>query len=152
VPSGGTSITQPIRALQDGTFPGFVDPGRYDVTITYAGDTEVHRWAALNTQQDSWTTVTGFTNSWTHFTGRTARYRKTSEGFVYLDGALASGTVGSAAFTLPAGFRPASTLVFTVYTFGTIGRVDVSSAGVVTPTTPSSNILVSLGLWFYADG
>lgn len=148
--ASGQTIPQPLYADQNGGFGGYVDPGRYTVTISYGGESEVHAWPALNPNQAPFVTVTGYTNSWAAFSGRTPRYRKTSEGFVILQGAMASGTVGSAAFTLPAGYRPSETLVFPCATFGGIGRLDVSSAGVVTPVTPSNNILAGLDIMFYA--
>lgn len=141
---------QPLTANPDGTFSGYVDPGRYTVSIAFAGDTEAHEWAALNTQQDGWSTPS-FTNGWANFPTRNVGYRKNSEGFVELRGALASGTLGSSAFTLPVGYRPSEQLVFPCATFGAIGRVDVLANGTVVPTSPSNNVLVDLGpARFYA--
>lgn len=151
----GTSVwslarPQPLLANPDGTFSGYVEPGRYSVSISFAGDTETHEWAALNTSQDDWT-APSFTNGWAIFAGRTVGYRKNSEGFVVMRGSIASGTVGSSAFTLPTGYRPAATELFPVTTFGGVGRVDITSSGTVVPTSPSNNAFVVLDpIRFYA--
>jgi hypothetical protein len=57
---------------------------------------------------------------------------------------MKDGTVNSAAFTLPPGYRPEKTLLFSVLSNATIGGVSISAAGVVTPITPSNNAYVSL--------
>ena len=90
--------------------------------------------------------VVSFTNSWVNAGGGyyDAAYRKDVQGIVYLRGRLMSGTVGSAAFTLPPSFRPLSTLAFAVVSNAAAGLVEISSAGVVTPKSPSNNTYVSL--------
>ena len=94
-----------------------------------------------------------FANSWVDNGGgfQAAGYFIDSDGFVNLLGAIKSGTVGSTAFTLPAGARPASSLRFAVLSNAAIGGVQVASTGAVTPITPSNNTYVSLdGIRFKA--
>jgi hypothetical protein len=64
-------------------------------------------------------------------------------GIVHLQGSIRTGTINTAAFTLPAGYRPTATLTFAVVSNNTIGGVTVDSAGVVTPTF-GNNAYVSL--------
>lgn len=93
--------------------------------------------------------VTGqpaFTNSWTNFGApyANASFMLIPDGFVQLHGTIKSGTVGSAAFTLPPGFRPSAPIPYAVVSNGVFGRVDVSNDGTVTPLSPSSNTSVVL--------
>jgi hypothetical protein len=82
----------------------------------------------------AWTAPT-FTNSWVNFgsTLQVAQYRKRND-VVELRGAIKLGTIGTGAFTLPVGFRPPADIAFAVDSQGAYGRVDVTSAGVVTPS------------------
>jgi hypothetical protein len=86
---------------------------------------------------NSWTTVTSFTNSWTSAASPSQVAYTKRNGIVYLKGNLNSGgTAGSAAFTLPAGFRPTYGQDF-VCAGGAFGaaqqNVIVASTGSVTP-------------------
>ena len=100
-----------------------------------------------------------FNNGWTHYGSpySKAAYYKTPDGWVRLFGVIAGGTVGSPAFELPPGYRPDSSALpgpFAVFSgsANSIGRVDVTSGGVVTPISPSSNTSVSLeGITFKAS-
>jgi hypothetical protein len=91
-------------------------------------------------------------NSWVNLSAppfNPAGYYRHQE-IVYLRGVIASGVVGSAAFTLPAGFRPANNHIFAALSNGAIGRLDVTSAGDVIPTA-GSNVYFSLdGISFRA--
>lgn len=62
-------------------------------------------------------------------------YYRTFAGAVRIEGAISaaggSSTTGVVLFTLPVGFRPAATHVFSVRTNGGTGRIDVDSAGQV---------------------
>lgn len=93
-----------------------------------------------------------FENGWVNWGAPNfdAGYWKDPFGFVHLQGVIQSGTVGSAAFTLPPGLRPALTAgPFIVLSNGAAGRVDVTADGAVTPISPSSNAYVSLhGIYF----
>jgi hypothetical protein len=96
---------------------------------------------------EAWTAVT-FTNSWADYgsTYAPAAYRKDAQGYVHLRGLIKSGTLGSAAFTLPAGFRPGYTNIYmgrgnvvsaASYTASDLdknnGRVDINTGGSVIP-------------------
>jgi hypothetical protein len=95
-----------------------------------------------------------FTNSWTNFdtaNNTSAAYYKDAEGFVRFSGLISSGVVGSAAFTLPPGFRPSKRVILGTISNSAIGRVTVESNGQVIPASPSNNTWVSLdGLFFRA--
>lgn len=96
--------------------------------------------------------VGGFAGTWVNFGGgfNSAGYSKDADGVVHLQGLIKFGVIGSAAFTLPAGFRPAGTCNFPVASNGAYGQVSVDSGGVVTPSV-GSNVYVSLeGLSFRA--
>jgi hypothetical protein len=98
--------------------------------------------------------VTGeapFTNGWANFGSgyEPASYYKDTAGRVYLQGMITGGTIGLAAFTLPAGCRPSGQIVFDAQANSALGRVDVFPNGAVVVQTPSSNVGVSLsGLSF----
>lgn len=98
-------------------------------------------------------TVTAFTNSWVNYgqTWKSAAYWKDPFGIVHLEGLIKSGSVGSAAFTLPLGYRPSADCLFGIISNSAIGRVDVNSSGGVVPLSPSNNTWVQLdGINFYA--
>jgi hypothetical protein len=84
--------------------------------------------------QPSWTTVT-FQNSWVNYGGGwgSVAFFKDTNGIVHLRGLAMSGTCGNAAFTLPTGYRPGASLLLTVNTNQTFGRVDVQTNGGVVP-------------------
>lgn len=86
----------------------------------------------------------GFANSWAKGGAPylDPGYMKTEDGWARLFGAVKSGTVTAAAFTLPPGFRPSATSRHVSVQNGAFGIVDVTSAGLVIPQT--SNVIVSL--------
>lgn len=95
-----------------------------------------------------------YTNSWVNGGAPyfAAAYIKTEDGWVRMRGAIKSGVIGSSAFTLPPGFRPASTSRHAIVSNAAFGIVDITSAGLVVPQSPSSNVLVSLdGIQFKAS-
>jgi hypothetical protein len=87
-----------------------------------------------------------FTNSWVNFTSPSANasFLKGPDGFISLHGVIKSGTVGSSAFALPPGYRPVAPIEFIVASNSTTGRVVVNTDGTVVPSTPSSNVSVTL--------
>lgn len=116
-----------------------------DGAVWIRSDTGVLSWRANGVTSPSlWTAVTVFTNSWVNFdANHPAQYRKVGDD-VELRGLIKSGTIGLAAFTLPAGFRPfQADEVFAVSSNSLFGRVVVLSTGVVTPDV-GSNITVYL--------
>ncbi len=82
------------------------------------------------------------------------RYYKDKENVVHLSGLLNTGAVGSTIFTLGAGYRPVNgTLMFNVNNGNSLGRIDISTAGLVVFTFgPVTAAWVSLdGISFRAD-
>lgn len=90
----------------------------------------------------------GFSNSWVNLnstTGEKASYTKDASGVVHLRGIIASGTVGQAAFTLPAGYRPIGRRQFAVNTSpNAFGMLEINPSGAVIPQTGSNT-------YFYLD-
>jgi hypothetical protein len=68
-----------------------------------------------------------FAAGWVHYGSpySNAGYIKRPDGWVELVGVIKNGTVGSAAFTLPPGFRPSSLKSLLTLSNGTTGRVDI---------------------------
>lgn len=95
----------------------------------------------------TWTAVT-FANSWVDFgTGnQVCQYRKVGD-MVQVRGLMKSGTIGAAAFTLPAGFRPPATLIFASEANSLFSVINIDSAGVFTPLT-GSNVYFSVNCTF----
>lgn len=119
-----------------------------DAIYTYTGAV----WVQLG-GTPTWAAPT-FANSWVNYGApyQAARYTKVN-GIVYLEGVIKSGVVGSAAFTLPAGFRPAAAIILpTQSSSGSngLGRIDITSAGVVTPTA-GDNSYFSISCSFVAS-
>jgi len=100
----------------------------------------------------AWTAVT-YSNSWVDYgTGHNATgFRKVGTRVV-LRGAMKSGTINAAAFTLPAGYRPTATVEMAVYsnngTGSTEAIVTITSAGVLTPTIGSNTFFSLEGVNF----
>jgi len=94
-----------------------------------------------------------FENSWVNYgtTFDTAAYYKDALGIVHVKGLVKSGTATAAIFTLPTGYRPASTLLF-VCVDGTnlANRVDVDADGTINAAASASNSFQSLNFSFRA--
>lgn len=108
--------------------------------------------ASVNTT--SWTAPT-FENGWVNFGApvASAGYRKDAMGVVWLQGAVASGTIGASAFTLPVGYRPNAKLMF-----GTTGasganptRTDILSNGGVNIVIGNTGYHSLNGISFLAE-
>lgn len=100
-----------------------------------------------------WQAAPAFTNAWVNFGAPyfDAAFRKNAEGMVELRGAIKTGTIGLAAFTLAAGYRPGNTMRFAVESNGAYGCVEITNAGVVTPQV-GNNTRVNLdGIRFLAE-
>ncbi len=84
-----------------------------------------------------------FTNGWVNFDAaqyNAAGYRRQGTR-IYLRGLVKSGT--NDIFTLPAGFRPTRTCIFTAVSNNAFGRIDVTPAGAV-GLVSGSNLFASL--------
>lgn len=92
-----------------------------------------------------------FTNSWVAFGGSSGApgFWKDPFGFVHLKGVTKSGVVGSAAWTMPPGYRPVEKQELATISNGAIGLVVINTDGTVVPTTPSNNTYVALGSLTY---
>lgn len=87
-----------------------------------------------------------FENSWVWYggagTGKPG-FWKDPLGFVHLKGLAKSGTINTAIFTLPPGYRPQELVVSAVMSNNADARVDVNPSGTVVSVT-GSNVYVSL--------
>lgn len=91
-------------------------------------------------------------NSWVNFGGgfNSAGYYKDPFGIVHLRGMISTGTLTSAAFILPLGYRPVATELFAANSNDAMGRLTVDASGNVVPRI-GSNVFFSLdGLTFRA--
>jgi hypothetical protein len=97
---------------------------------------------------NAWTTVTAFTNGWVSAFGNPTSFKKIGTQ-VYLHGAVKSGTAGTAAFTLPVGYRPQATWIVGALgnSAGTLSTVqlNIAATGVVQPAQ-------SPATWVSLDG
>lgn len=88
------------------------------------------------------------TNGWVNLlAGTTPAGYYIRGGVVHLRGTIAGGTAAVAAFTLPAGYRPALTHLFSVLADPGVARLDVGADGTVTVRSYAaggSNAIVSL--------
>lgn len=104
--------------------------------------------------EDAWHTVTSFTNSWAQygdFTYGTIGYYKDALGTVHLRGLLASGTLNTAAFTLPAGYRPEYGQIYGTVAGGAFAELRVYNDGTVVPVSGSTAWFSLFGVTFRAD-
>lgn len=141
------NVEQPLLSLQDGSFPGYVAPGRYTVSID-GGPQLV--WDAVYYGID-WRNPT-FQNGWTNYGAGYAnvQYGQDPYGVVHIRGIAKSGTLGSTIFTLPVGWRPeaaaAGPAQFPSATGVGPANITISNTGaVVAPSTAGSNALLPLG-------
>ena len=87
----------------------------------------------------SWTAVSGFTNSWVALGSPfVPRYRLVGS-LVTMQGRIGSGTINTAAFTLPSGYRPTQTIVVATDANGAYAQFGITAAGVVTPSIGSTS-------------
>jgi len=91
-----------------------------------------------------------FQNSWVNIDAtRKARFMKDSFGFVYLAGAVDTGVIGSAIFTLPSGYLPEGVdsgnpnRIFTVSSDGAFGQLSINYLGEV-----NCSIGSNVSVWF----
>lgn len=88
---------------------------------------------------DTWHNVATFSGTWVNYGGaeQVAGYMIDGAGNVHLRGTIKSGTIGTVAFVLPAGYRPSSTMHFpaitnngTAIVFGQVSALTDGSVGV----------------------
>lgn len=93
---------------------------------------------------DAWTTPT-LLNSWVNFGGGffNAGFYKDPFGIVHLRGVIASGVLAQAAFVLPAGYIPTSTVMVGVNSNDAMGRLHIDTTGQVIPRI-GSNVFFTL--------
>lgn len=140
--TSGTGITRITGTLTVSSDVGITGAVAFPATATMSRGTTVY-------DETSWTTPT-LLNSWVDYgLGRQAvRYKKTG-GQVEIQGVLKSGTIASPAFTLPAGYRPASGLMWAANANDAIGRLDIEPDGDVIPSF-GSNVWFSICCTFTA--
>lgn len=105
-------------------------------------------WYWDKTVDQEWTSLT-LGNGWGSFGSiyAPAQYYKDREGWVYLRGLVAGGTMtlGTVLATLPVGYRPATKQMFSCYSNGVMQRLDIHNTGAMqTGTTWAQNLYVSL--------
>jgi hypothetical protein len=103
--------------------------------------------------------VTAFANSWSDvgIAGYPVAYYKDPFGVVHLSGAVKGGTLATAAFTLPSGYRPAGTANFATESFDVSGtpaadRVQVFADGTVNVIAGNQHYVALDGVSFRAAG
>lgn len=105
----------------------------------------------------SWSSLS-LQNGWVSYGSAyaTPSYSKTSDGVVQLRGLMKSGTITQSTWTtiatLPAGFRPASRMIFTGYGADAQTRVDITASGLVQMQGSTLNGWQSIdGIMFVAE-
>lgn len=126
-----TSTTRPTVNISAGTTIYETDSKSVYV---YNGAT----WDLMSAASTGWTAAS-LLNSWQNFGApwAGAAYRKVGD-IVYLRGLIRLGTMNTAAFTLPSGFRPPADLYFSSVDAGVVGEVIVTSAGDVKPSNTNN--------------
>lgn len=134
VASNMANLASPVTAWQTAIAGGLLSPAAL-------------MDALLNTVPP-FTLVSSFTGGWVNLNataGEQAAYTKTLGSAVHIKGIIASGTIGSAAFTLPAGYRPIGRRQFAVNTSpNAFGMLEVNPSGAVIPQVGSAT-------YFYLD-
>lgn len=128
--------------------------GTSTLNTTWVRDKRAGVWSSWKntTEHDTgWLTPT-FQNSWVNYDGgfATAQYRKIGKK-VILKGLVKSGTINNAIFTLPTGYRPAATNIYSVNSNGAFGSVYVASSGTVTPVVGNNGFVSLSGIEFFVD-
>ena len=100
-----------------------------------SGTTHAPVWTLIAEPRPAWIAPT-LLNGWLNFGAPFAAtaYLKDTVGFVHLKGTLKSGTMNTAMFTLPLGYRPAEDELVPADSGGSYGRVRVNADGTVVPT------------------
>lgn len=91
-------------------------------------------------------------NNWANYgSWGGAGYFKDSNNVVHLRGLIKDGTVPSAAFVLPAGYRPGAQTLFMTMANGAVARVDVETGGNVYMHTGNNAYWSLDGITFLAE-
>lgn len=99
---------------------------------------------------EAWITPT-LGNGWTQFNAYTlVGYMKDALGFVHLRGAIKDGTLSTTVFTLPGGYRPASSIGFATNS-ATTSSITISGAGALSPSAGSTTCIYLDGITFRAE-
>jgi hypothetical protein len=97
-----------------------------------------------------------FQNGWVNSDGgtSTAAFYKDPYGVVHLKGVVKSGTIGTTIFSLPAGYRPSSLLIFPVVSANALGKLVISRDCSFGMCTPVQYVRANIGsnVWFSLDG
>lgn len=149
-PEAFDGVRQLFYGPNDSVYPG-------DWVLLAEDDDEIARWdesadqlivkkpIAMGTggsiAAESWTNVSSFSNSWVNYGSPfvPARYKKTPDGTVHVQGLIMSGTLASPAFTLPAGYRPDGTLIIAAACYSSAhGELRIEADGDVIPHAGSN--------------
>ena len=126
-------------------------------SVVTANITDDSVTAAKIENQESWNEVgavgkPAFLNSWVNYGApfESAAFMKDSMGFVHLKGLVKNGTNLSQIFTLPVGYRPASSEIFVSNNTGAFGTIYVQSDGAVAPQVTGNGFYSLSGIIFKA--
>lgn len=130
----------------------------------YGGDPTVATnwtaWEKIGGGDLAWTNVSslGYANGWRDYdTGIwLPQFRKDAQGYVHMRGLIALGTASATAFTMPMGYRPARSEMFSTFAGAAVTRSDVNSNGTFVAmaqiATGATNAYVSLsGITYLAE-
>jgi len=97
-----------------------------------------------------------FIGGWTDYDSSHEVSYSEANGRVHMKGWMKDGSLASAAFTLPTGYRPSQSLRFPVYTYSggtvSIGSLRIDTDGSVIPNTGYTDIFSVDNVIFWADG
>jgi hypothetical protein len=156
VPAGQTSISNTLiddlRTMITNNATTINTAAIQDSAVTTAKIGAAQVTAAKIEAQQAWVAPT-LLNSWVNYgaPASTAGYMKDSLGFVHLKGLIKTGTPGTVAWTLPAGYRPAQTLRIATIAAGSFGAINVQTTGDVTIDIGSSTFTGLDGATFKAE-
>lgn len=112
-----------------------VDQSTGHVVTATEYNTEIEDDLSFLYGDTGWTNMTSFSGTWAAG-GVQPRYMIIGR-FVTIQGQISSGTINTAAFTLPSGYRPSENLTFAAAVnpgaSATFGAFTVASTGVITP-------------------
>lgn len=127
-------IESATSTLFTGLSPTQLDNAIAQGNRCYSSDRDVKRAVGAGAP------AAAFQNSWVNSAGgfTPARYWFDREGNVCIEGSVKSGTLNTAIFTLPVGYRPQTQMAFAVDANGTHGLIYVNTNGTVVPNVGSA--------------